>query len=190
MWWIRRTWDVAVAAAAGVLAATFVTPATWDKVTAEVVAFLAIQAAAVLPAMIFTAGVLRPDGLSPADVERFQLALRAQMRFWISLFALEFAATFAWIAAKAAQWTLTVPAVETYWAAIDASWAWSGFVIFLTSLAMLRTIPFVRGVLSLLDLTGELTRRAVLQRIAQQREGAQHLSRVDRPDGYGEIIHH
>lgn len=190
MWWIRRTWDVAVAAVAGVLAATFVTPITWDRVTAEVVAFLAIQAAAVLPAMIFTAGVLRPDGLSPADVERFQFALRAQMRFWISLFALEFAAAFAWIAAKATQWTVAIPPVGTYWPTIDISWAWPGAVVFLTSLALLRTIPFVRGVLSLLDLTGELTRRAVLHRIAQQQEDAQHLGRVERPEGYGEIIRH
>lgn len=189
MEWLKKTWDVIVSTVVGILAAYFVAPDIWSNITSEVVAFLAIQAAAVLPAMIFTVGVLRPDGLSIREVDRFQYALRAQMRFWIVLFILEFVSAFLWILAKAFSWKFVLSFGDDF-QKLDISGVWSILVISTTSLALLRTIPFIRGVLSLLDLTGELTKRAIKARTSQRQEADFEFGQVARPDSYGEIRHH
>jgi hypothetical protein len=61
---------------AGVLAAT-----------QELIGFLALLMAGLLPAMTLTATILRGEGISARRVEEYAGALRLQLRFWAILFA-------------------------------------------------------------------------------------------------------
>src|SRR5258707_11744871 len=101
---LRNTWDLIAAVALAAAAARWLTATAIKEVTTEIIAFFAIQSAVILPAMIFTAGLLRGDGLTVQEIERYQLALRRQMHFWITLLFLDFLAVAIVIVGKAADW--------------------------------------------------------------------------------------
>lgn len=54
--------------------------------TQELIGFLALLMAGLLPAMTLTATILRGEGISARRVEEYAGALRAQLRFWAVLF--------------------------------------------------------------------------------------------------------
>lgn len=55
--------------------------------TQELIGFLALLMAGLLPAMTLTATILRGEGISARRVEEYAGALRLQLRFWAILFA-------------------------------------------------------------------------------------------------------
>ena len=68
--------------------------------TQEIIAFLTLLMAGLLPAMILTATILRGDSLSAKRVEEYGEALRLQLGFWSRLFVAATVATAGVIAAK------------------------------------------------------------------------------------------
>lgn len=70
------------------------------SVTQEVIAFLSLLMAGLLPAMILTATILRGDSLSAKRVDEYGGALRLQLRFWSRLFVAATIATAGVIASK------------------------------------------------------------------------------------------
>lgn len=159
------------------------------EITTELIAFFSIQSAVILPAMIFTAGILKPDGLEIEDANRYHKALKAQMLFWVALLGLDFVAVVALIAGKALGWSLLVPMPSPY-LPIDLGWFLPALLYFSGSLAVFRTIPFVKGVLSLLDLNSEMTTKAIGRR--NRRENVEFKSMadpapMDLPEGYGQV---
>jgi hypothetical protein len=101
---VAMSWDVVVAVAAAITAALWLPPITLKELTTELIAFFTIQSAIILPAMIFTAGVLRGDGLTLSEVDRYHSALRRQMHFWTTLLFLDLLAAGVVIIGKAADW--------------------------------------------------------------------------------------
>src|SRR5258708_16611685 len=101
---LRKYWDSALAVAAAVCGALWLTPAVINSVTTEIIAFFTIQAAVILPAMIFTAGLLRGQGLTLTEVDRYHSALRKQMSFWVTLLFFDLLAVTLLIVGKAAEW--------------------------------------------------------------------------------------
>lgn len=99
-----RTWDLALATVAAAAAARWLPYDVILSVTTELIAFFTIQSAVILPAMIFTAGILKGEGLSVTEVKRFQAALRGQMYFWVTLLGLDLIAVTLLIVGKAASW--------------------------------------------------------------------------------------
>ena len=77
MRWILEKWDFFSAALLGVVGAYFLPANAVKDITTELIAFFSIQSAVILPAMIFTAGILKPDGLELEDAERYHKALKA-----------------------------------------------------------------------------------------------------------------
>ncbi|MCK1565609.1 hypothetical protein IVB08_16840 [Bradyrhizobium sp. 173] len=186
---LRRYWDSALAVAAAVCAALWVTPAVINLVSTEIIAFFTIQAAVILPAMIFTAGLLRGQGLTLAEVDRYQGALRRQMHFWVTLLFLDLLAVTLIIVGKAANWRWKV-SIEGHSADIVWILVFSG--TFVSALAVLRMIPFVRGVVSLMELNGLLVRKSVEAAVAESpsQEVRANPEPLDLPDGYGKILPH
>jgi hypothetical protein len=187
---LRKNWDFLAATALGLVAYRWIPAASWDKVTAETVTFLGIQAAAVLPAMIFTAGILKPDGLSIAEVDRLQKALRQQMLFWIVMFGLDVVSAVSIIFGKIVGWSvpIQVPYFNVTW---ELAPLLSAQVAFWCMLALFRTIPFIRGVLSLLELNGVLIQKAIIQRQNKEASAAATgVVPVDKPENYGRVLHH
>jgi hypothetical protein len=185
---LRNIWDFIAAVVIAAAAARWLTAAAVKEVTTEIIAFFAIQSAVILPAMIFTAGLLRGDGLSVGELERFQDALRRQMYFWITLLALDFLSTGLLIVGKAAEWRWKVTVLSH---SFELGWILIGVTALLGSWAVLRMVPFVKGVLSLLELNGWLAKKAI-----EARQGgggaAADLSATsptpfEKPQGYGRI---
>ena len=187
---LLRIWDFLLAVAVASAGGYFLPTDAMKSITTELIAFFSIQSAVILPAMIFTAGILKPDGLELSDAERYHNALKTQMLFWVVLLSLDFVAVVALIAGKALGWSLHAHLPGSI-GTVDLSWTLPTVLYLSGSLAILRTVPFVRGVLSLLDLNSEMARKAIVRR--NKREADEKNSSADKrpltlPEGYGAVV--
>jgi hypothetical protein len=186
---VLKIWDFALAVVAAVAGALWLTPTAIEAITTELIAFFTIQAAIILPAMIFTAGLLRGDGLTLAEIERYQAALRRQMEFWITLLFLDLLAVAILIIGKAADWKWKVAALGH---STELGWVLLALSTFLGTLAVLRMVPFVRGVVSLLELNGLLAKKSVqaheISEVGDRRPASD--APFEPPAGYGKILPH
>lgn len=160
------------------------------NVTGELISFFSIQSAVILPAMIFTASILRPDGLELEDAKRYNAALKKQMIFWTVLLCLDFIAVVFLILCKAMEWKISFNFLFNK-QSIDYSWFFPSIIYFCGTLAIFRTIPFVIGILSLLDLNGELVKKSIIRRNKleiSEKEELESKSEIKLPDGYGRIL--
>jgi hypothetical protein len=187
---VRRFWDTGLALGAAFCGAIWLTAPVINSITTEVIAFFTIQAAIILPAMIFTAGLLRGQGLTLAEVDRYQGALRRQMHFWMTLLFLDLMAVTLLIVGKAANWRWKV-SIEGHGA--DLAWLLVFIVVLVSTLAILRMIPFVFGVMSLMELNGSLVRKSIEAASAtgsDQQKSVPTDERLELPEGYGRILPH
>ena len=187
---ILRKWDFILAVAFAAAGACFLPTDAIKDITTELIAFFGIQSAAILPAMIFTAGILKPDGLGLSEAERYHKALKSQMHFWVALLGLDFVAIVALIAGKVMKWTLALP-IPNSTDVVDVSWVFPTVLFFAGSLAILRIIPFVRGVLSLLDLNSEMAQKTITRRNRLEAEAKREKadsSPMVLPEDYGKVI--
>lgn len=184
---IKRRWDLILASAAAVAAALIVTPASLSSVTGELVTFFGIQAAVLLPAMLLTATILRPDGLSPKDVRRYRGALHGQMTFWSVLLLLDFLAVALVIAGKLTGWIFTLYVPSRGW--VDTSELMVAVTSFVGALAIIRMIPAVIGIFSLMKLNVDLVGKAVDGRAAEVAgERRREATPFETPADYGRVI--
>ena len=175
-----------LALAAGVASAIWLPAATIKDITAELMAFFTIQSAVILPAMIFSAGLLRGDGLTLREVDLYQSALRRQMTFWVTLLFLDLIAAAILVLGKAANWTWKI---TIHGHTGNFGWLIIGITAFFSALAILRMVPFVQGVMSQLELNGVLARKVVQAR-EQERITDQEIPEApfDRPEDFGRIV--
>jgi hypothetical protein len=190
MRWFLQKWDFFSAALLAVVGAYFLPHNAMKDITTELIAFFSIQSAVILPAMIFTAGILKPDGLELEDATRYHKALKAQMLFWVALLSLDFVSVVALIVGKALNWGLILPMPAPH-KPVDLGWLLPAILYFSGSLAVFRTIPFVRGVISLLDVNSDMTLKAITRR--NRIENAERKAQADPrpmalPEGYGKIV--
>ncbi|MGO9399722.1 MAG: hypothetical protein ACLP19_18035 [Xanthobacteraceae bacterium] len=184
---VAKSWDFAFAVVAAAAAALWLPSSVIRDLTTELIAFFTIQSAVILPAMIFTAGILRGEGLTLLEIDRYQAALRRQMYFWTTLLFLDLLATASVILGKAANWTWNI----TVWHHTgDFGRALVALTVFMTSWAVLRMIPFVAGVMSLLNLNGELAKKAIQARNAEKKAPELSPTTFKPPEGYGKIVNH
>lgn len=140
MKWAFQRWDFFTALALAVALAYFLENDAVKDITGELITFFSIQSAVILPAMIFTAGILKPDGLELEDAQRYHKALKAQMLFWVALLGLDFVAVISIIAGKAMDWKLSVP-LPILIQSVDLGWFLPFTLYFAGLLAVFRTIP-------------------------------------------------
>jgi hypothetical protein len=184
---IFRYWDSVLALVAGIASAAWLSASTIKDITPELMAFFTIQSAVILPAMIFSAGLLRGDGLTLREVDLYQTALRRQMRFWVTLLFLDLIAAAILVLGKAADWTWKITIYGHHTG--QFGWVMIGATAFFSTLAILRMIPFVRGVMSQLELNGTLARKLV-----ESRERERALTQeppeapFDRPQDFGRVV--
>jgi hypothetical protein len=189
---LSKSWDFILALALSAVAAFCLDPHLLDKVSSEIVAFFAIQAAAIFPAMIFAAGILRPDGLRPRDIKNLGKALRSQLGFWSVLLILDFAAALLVVMGKAFNWYAPAP-IQLLDSGKNYAPFWSALTVFCMSLALLRIISMVNGIFSLLDLNIEMTTRGVLSHNVPEDleiKGIVSPKPFNDPEDYGRIIKH
>jgi hypothetical protein len=182
-----RYWDSILALAAGAAAAAWLPTHTIKDVTPELIGFFTIQSAVILPAMIFSAGLLRGDGLTLNEVDRYQAALRRQMSFWVTLLFFDLIAAALLVVGKAAdwKWKITIAGhTENF------GWVLVGATVLLSTLAILRMVPFVKGVMSQLELNGLLARKVIEERARQQQiqQDEPLPEPFERPENFGQIV--
>jgi hypothetical protein len=112
------------------------------------------------------------------------------MEFWVTLLFFDLLAVTFLIVGKAADWRWKV-SVDGH----SANLAWVLFfcTTLIGTLAVLRMLPFVRGVMSLMELNGLFVRKAVEAEEIKAASGSQPLSsatQLNLPDGYGKILPH
>lgn len=129
--------------------------------TQEMIAFLALLMAGLLPAMILTATVLKGSGLSVKRIDEYGGALRAQMRFWAVLFGAAGMGTLGVVGTKIFSTTGVSFEFEYRSLVVDAGGITSFFVAmsgFGIGVVFQRLLPAYRGLKSLLDLNVQLAR--------------------------------
>ena len=134
--------------------------------TQEVIAFLSLLMAGLLPAMILTATILRGDALSARRVDEYGKALRLQLSFWSRLFVTATVATAAVVTAKIysdpdSQFLLvlrghTIDASDVTTIAVFIEGAGIGVVV-------QRLRASFRGIVSLLDLNVRMAKVDALE---------------------------
>lgn len=184
-----RYWDSILSAIAASAAALCLPPAILKEITPELIAFFTIQSAVILPAMIFTAGLLRGDGLTLDEIDRYQRALRTQMIFWVTLLFLDLAAVVFLVLGKAADWTWKITVVGHHTG--DFGWVLMWLTVAISALAIFRMVPFVQGVMSQLELNATLAKLAIKARDRKLQQAMAELpppSTFEKPEGYGRVV--
>jgi hypothetical protein len=191
--YLQSKWDFWMALAVSGAAGWFVTKDVIELITTDLITFFGIQAAVILPAMIFTAGILRPEGLTLSEAKQYGQALREQMEFWTVLLVFDFTTVVLLIVGKATgwmssavSWRLSAGQIE-----ITASSTLISLLALFGAWALLRTIPFVQGILSLQQLNTDLTEKAIAARAEGGTGASSRASEVPpfrSPEGFGRTI--
>lgn len=184
---VRRRWDLFVAAAAALCAGLWVSSAGLKEVSAELITFFGIQSAVLFPAMLLTATILKPDGLSMYDLKQYKAALRLQMTFWSVLLALDFTSVALVIVGRAKLWKfwLELPYIGGH----DSSSVMIGIFGFVGGLAMVRTVHVVKGVFSLMNLNNDLVAKAIMaSQFANDTSRRETVEPFVAPTNYGRIV--
>lgn len=159
-------------------------------ITGELITFFGIQAAVVLPAMLFTAGLLKAEGVSLEEARRYRRALRGQMTFWVTLLSLDVASVVLLIVGKAADWSMIINVPAWEWS-VNPSSAMLGATTVVGLLALLRMVHVVQGIRSLLEANADLTENAIkarnAQTIQQYKEAADERP-FKNPEGFGRVL--
>jgi len=135
----------------------------------EIVAFVSLLMAGLLPAMILTATVLRGDRFSPSRVREYGAALRTQLDFWAVLFLAAIVSVFCITAAEiVGRVTLNPVRFVGYdWHPTEVICRiLIGFGFAALALILARLWPAYRGLRSVLQLS---VRMAELQALANDR---------------------
>jgi hypothetical protein len=110
------------------------------------------------------------------------------MHFWVTLLGLDLIAVVMQILGKAADWTWKITVGQR---SANLGWLLVGLTALVGALAILRMVPFVTGVVSLLELNGWLALKAVQARekeAAKPGEAIEPVSPFELPEGYGRIL--
>jgi hypothetical protein len=182
---VLRYWDTILAVIAASAAASWLSTEVIKAITPELIAFFTIQSAVILPAMIFTAGLLRGDGLTIEEIDRYQGALRKQMVFWVTLLFLDLIAVAFLVLGKAVDWKWKITIIGH---SGEFGWILVWITAALSALAIFRMIPFVQGVMSQLELNATLAKMAIKAREREKEAPEPPPSTFDRPKGFGRIL--
>lgn len=157
--------------------------------TQELIGFLALLMAGLLPAMTLTATILRGEGISARRVEEYAGALRLQLRFWAVLFAASAIATAAISSAKvfsAAGVNLSF-SIKSYHVTegtlVALSLVFAGASI---GVVLQRLYPAYQGLQSLLTLNVNMAKSEAMSRDRAIRDGLSlGTDVISNPPEYG-----
>lgn len=142
--------------------------------TQELIGFLALLMAGLLPAMTLTATILRGEGISARRVDEYAGALRLQLRFWAVLFGASAIATAAISSAK----VFSAQGVGFEWSisrlhVTEASVVTLSLLVAGASIGVVlqRLYPAYQGLQSLLTLNVNMAKSEAMSRDRAIRDG-------------------
>lgn len=155
--------------------------------TQELIAFLSLLMAGLLPAMILTATILRGGGLSAKRVDEYGKALKQQLRFWAGLFAAAGIATIAIVGAKVFSTVGAGVWVDLGVLVINEERLTTAFIVLAgasVGVVISRLKPAYEGLASLLDLNVKMARNEAIVHDRTLQEAIEQQGRkppVDNP---------
>lgn len=156
--------------------------------TQEVIGFLALLMAGLLPAMTVTATVLRGEGISAKRVSEYTGALRAQMRFWGTLFGAAALSTLGIILAKVFSAPGVAFSVALKWVELSEKGMTAlgvGVAGFGLGIVLARLYPAYEGLVSLLQLNSAMAHVEAIARDRTARDAFElDFTAVKQPDEY------
>ena len=191
---LRRSLRLAIPVIVGVAGAYVLKSDFFDTATQELMALFGLVMAAVLPAMVLNATMLRPAGLSVQRIRTYQRALIRQVRLWAYLFLVSLIACFCIVVGKSIRWSIPIkiPSIESLGIPdyqTDLAFMLNFFVVAFITTVLMRAIAVIDGIMSLINLSADL---AVSE--AQKRDEAEKLEMLKgvkqmppRP-GYGDYV--
>lgn len=154
------------AGAIGAAVAIIIPRAGLLAATQEIIGFLSLLMAGLLPAMVITATILRGDGFSARRLDEYGGGLALQLRFWAVLFAAAGLATLGVVGAKvfAADGVTVRLAIRDAVVLTDDRLTTAFLLIFGagTGVVLQRLVPAYQGLHSLLILNVSMARAAAL----------------------------
>ena len=174
---IKKYGETVVAVVIASAISYFAAATLLQNVTSELITFLGIQAAAILPAMIFAAGLLRPATLKLSEAKKYNNAIQSQMHFWITLLVVDILAVITVLVAKTMDWQafVVMPSLSIDW---NISWVFNFAILSLLFIAITRIRGFVVGILSLVKLNAKMLEGAIL---ARESNDAEELVQSSKP---------
>lgn len=169
----------------GLVAGAAVPPIAASKATGELVSFVSLLMAGLLPAMILTATVLKGDSLSLTRVNSYGEALRKQLQFWAVLFGAALTAVLGISVGKVFVEiaTSTTPLEAAYLLPARACF---GLAAGALTHILVRLWPAYRGLRSILDLSIAMAATQATAHDRTLREGFEkkvsRLGTVQRPE--------
>lgn len=151
-----------------------------DKGCSEIVTFLGILSAAIIPAMIFTAEMKPGRDTSFNDARKLNSALQKQMMFWIVFFYTDIIACILIIVGRAIEWNLLL-------GEYDISSLFKFLTMFFVIFTILEIIELLRGVKSLQKINGKIFLADIQERNISNAEDIVKTGseQVPLPDNYG-----
>lgn len=152
-----RKYQVPIVVACLVVGSCFLSLEIFNKISGDLITLFGFIMAAVLPAMVLNATVLRAGNLSHRKLQEYSDALQIQLRVWLGLFMLALVSCVFVIIGKAIDWTLTLsipyaPGLPD----INVGRIISLFVVAGAGLVVLRAYAVGAGIRSLLKLTTDI----------------------------------
>lgn len=167
---LRRSWTFIAALIGGSVIVVLAPADMWSPVSTHAIIFFSIQAGAVLPAMMYTIGFLNPSSLTAESLPRYTYVVRRQLNFLSWLFALDIIGVVLLVSGEMLNWTLLRGApreageFNLIWiirlligeesrevAEIDPIWVITWLTTVVAIWALLRSIPFIRGIQGLMN---------------------------------------
>lgn len=190
---IERYWKPLSVVTAGVLALLFMKNNAYQEVTQELIALFGLMMAAVLPTMVLTASVLRGGNLSIKRLNAYRDALMAQLKIWVGLFLVSFAASFFVIVGKMVGWsvplTLRFAALNLDPVSYDLVAGLNALITACLGLLIVRALAVGRGIISLLRLSGEIAASEAQARDQQRFKAAEErISAMPTREGFGQYL--
>lgn len=183
-----KKWDFFLAVAVSVTVGFALDYGLWKNISNELITFFGIQAAAVLPSMIFAAGLLRPVGEDLQELQKYKKALERQAKFWISLLALDFISVIVLILGKAIDWQIKF-SVTVHKATIGFAEFANALTTFFIILTCLRMIPMIKGIVSLQQLNAKMVEDAMALEIKKKNKTqAKTSKKYTKPKSFGRVV--
>ena len=197
--WREITRPLGVCSIVAAVLAGLIPPSVVVSVSQELIALFGLLLAGALPTMILTATILRAGVFSPKRVGQYGDALERQLEFWFSLFIWAVISCISITIAKAlwdeeSPYFVLFPEVPfsgrtVFTPVIEATRSANVILGVSATQVMLRLLPMLDGLKSLLRLNSLIATEEAIENARQKNKGGREkVSEIRSPLGHGTIV--
>ena len=177
-------WETGTAGFIAILAAALASPSMYEHAISEIVTALGFLMAALVPAMVLSATVLRAGGFSVKMLRALANGVDRQLKVFGGLFLYSLLGCVVAISGKLADWKL--PEIQIGDFGLKIGKLFPLVLTFILSFLLLRSVVFVAGIRSMLRLTAAVAEdEARIRDQGKTKSEADELATYQLPPNYG-----